>query len=102
MRTTTNKNRVAWMAAVAGVLVTSLSAFGMDPDGMKMGSDKGAMMQDEPMSAEAMIKKGEELIVQGTAMKKKGMMMKEQELTKGEMMKKDGMMKNHDTKDRMK
>lgn len=102
MSRTTNKKQVAWMVAVAGVLVASLSAFGMESGDMKMSGDKGAMMQDEHMSADAMIKKGEEMIAQGTAMKKKGMMMKEQEMKSGAMMKQDDMMKHKDMNNGMK
>jgi hypothetical protein len=90
------------MVAAAGVLVASLSAFGMEPGDMKMGGDKGAMMQGDHMSADEMIKKGEEMIARGTAMKKNGMMMKEQEMKKGGMMMKDNMMKDNEMKDRMK
>jgi hypothetical protein len=102
VKRTTSKTQVAWMGAVAGVLAASLSAFGMEPGDMTMGRDKGAMMQEEPMSADALIKKGEELIAQGTAMKKKGMMMKEQDMKKGGVMKKDDMMKHDDMSDHMK
>jgi hypothetical protein len=97
-----NKNHAAWMVGLAGVLVVSLSAFGMEPDDMKMEHGTGEMMQGEHMSADAMIKKGEEMIAQGTAMKKKGLMMKEQEMKKGGTMMKDDMMKGNGMKDQMK
>jgi hypothetical protein len=102
MKRITNTKQVVWMGAVAGVLAASLSASGMEPGDTMKDTDKGAMMQDEHMSADAMIKKGEELIAQGTALKKKGMMMREQDMKNGGTMNKDDIMKDTDMKGQMK
>ena len=95
MKTIVNRTLSSWMLALCGMLFLNLSAFAMEPDSMKMEGKKGEMMQSEQMTADEMIKKGDEMIMQGKEMKKKGMMMKKKEMKKEGMMQEDKMMKEN-------
>ncbi|HTN43822.1 MAG TPA: hypothetical protein VMN77_08510 [Nitrospiria bacterium] len=96
MRTATRINHPFWMLALFGMLFLNLSAFAMDPDSVMKEGNQGGMMQNEKMSADQMIKKGDAMIAQGKEMKKKGMMMKQKEMGKEGTMKGDTMMKGNE------
>jgi hypothetical protein len=105
MRTTVIRTPFPLIAALFGLLVLALPAFApidaptyaMDSNGMGMEGKTDTMMSEGQMSADEMIKKGDEMIAQGKALKKKGMMMKKAAMGKGGM-KEKGMMKGDEMK----
>jgi hypothetical protein len=105
MKTAVKRSPLFLIAILSGLFVLTLPAFAptdaptyaMDPGSMKMEDTQGSMMQKGTMTADEMIKKGDELIAEGKALKKKGMMMKKGTMDKG-MMKKQGMMKGNEMK----
>ena len=103
MRTGSKIRQFILASALFGTLLSYSPVMAMDSDSMKMEGRKGEMMQSEQMSADEMIKKGNEMMTQGKEMKEKGMMMmmmmmKKKEMKKDGIMKEDKMMKENGMK----